>query len=154
VVPQQSRVSAAAVLGVAPNAQVAANSQWGVRAMMAPPGQGIPADPDAAKAAAAKQTGCSNWADDSVTVSALGEDSLFVNADVVSGIVDANGAPSFSGQFLKLQYRADAKTPFYFGLGNSADRQLAPGQSALVTVVDPVSYGNRTQHLTVHYCKP
>jgi len=114
---------------------------------------GIPADPLARKAAATKENACSNWVDDSVSVTVMGQDSLFVNADVVSGIADAEGTPSITGQYVRLQYRADAKTPFYFGLGNSADRQLAPGQTVLVPVVDSMNSGNREQHLTVRYCK-
>jgi hypothetical protein len=140
-------------LGTKPNVQVATASNWGVRGNLAAPGLGIPADQDAVKAAAAKKSGCANWVDDSVSVTAMGEDSLFVNADVMNGIVDADASPSFSGQFLRLQYRADAKTPFYFGLGNVADRQLSPGQEVRLPVVDPMSYGNRQQHLTVRYCK-
>lgn len=120
---------------------------------MAAPGVGIPADSDAVKNAAAKQEGCSEWANDSVTVTAMGEDSLFVNADVLSGIVDASGNPSLSGQNLRLEYRADATKPFYFGLGNSADRQLAPGQTVVIHLADQVSNGNSQQHLTVRYCK-
>lgn len=151
--PQQSEVSSSAA-SIAPRTQVALNSQWAVRGNFAAPGTGIPVDMTATKATTLKQSGCSNWVEDSVTVTAMGEDSLFVNADVVSGIVDANGAPSITGQYVRLQYRADGKTPFYFGSGNSANQQLAPGQAVLIPVGDSMNSGNSEQHLIVRYCKP
>lgn len=152
------RPSAAIVLtatpgGVRPaNVLTASNQQWNLSASMAAPGTGIPQDPQAA-AAKGKQGGCSNWVDDSVTVTAMGEDSLFVDANVTAGVVDGNGSPNFSGQFLQLQYGGVGKAPFYYGLNGTADQQLAPGQRVLVHVTSAAQYGNVQQPLHVRYCR-
>lgn len=148
-------VTAAMVLGVQsaqnPNQLVAAQQQWSVSGRMGPPGYGIPVDPPREKST--KQGGCSNWIDDTVSVTALGEDSIFINAGVLSGIVDGSGSPSFSGQYVRLQNNGDIKVPFYYGMNGTADQQLAPGRSVTLPATDPVSYGNRQQHITVRYCK-
>ena len=153
---QPNHVSAATVLGVSPGAQpmnMVAAQQQGISGQVAPRGLGIPVDQAAMKPAQPTQGSCANWADDNVTVTALGEDSLFVYANVRSGIVDANGVPSLTGQFLRLQSRPDSKAPFFYGFGGTADQQLAAGQTVVLPVADSASQGNRQQHLRVHYCK-
>jgi hypothetical protein len=152
------RPSAGIVLTAAPrgsaagNVLTASNQQWNPSASMAAPGTGIPQDTQAATLKG-KQGGCSNWVDDSVTVTAMGEDSLFVDANVTAGVVDGNGSPNFAGQILQLQYGGVGKAPFYYGLNGTADQQLAPGQRVLVHVTSAAKYGNVQQPLHVRYCK-
>ena len=140
------------LLNASPAAQVIAGDQWSAEAAMAAPGTGIPAGEPVPKPISG-QAGCARWADETAVITAYGDQALFVSGNVVSGIVDASGAPSLDGSFLRLENRGDSKLPFYFGFGDQADKSLAPGQRVTVPVTSPVVAGKREQRLRVRYCK-
>jgi hypothetical protein len=150
---------------------------WTASGVMAQPGLGIPAYANAAtqrftSTAGQPQNvsytasgaevgggnpnaggGCANWVQKSLVITAWGQDTLYIYANVLTGIVDSKGQPSFQGRNVWLSNGSDSKAPFYFGLDGALDHVLSPGQRVVLPVVDPPVNSNSQQAVNVRYCK-
>lgn len=118
--------------------------------------------------------GC-EWREREITITILGNDELWLNADVLSHTCDSEGKSSNYGDYVRIENRG--KSPFYyrssppgtyenpntksFQRGTSSNAyyfELAPNE---VRIVDVVDYRNQKEKflpthavLNVKYCKP
>ncbi len=101
----------------------------------------------------AGQPSC-QWTQNNLTVTAWGQDYLYVNSDMMAGIVDGQGQPAFLGKYIQVSLSQYATQPAYFGLNGQLDHTLRAGQQVTLQVTVPVPPDGITQQpIVVKFCK-
>ena len=98
------------------------------------------------------QPGCT-WTQRSLTVTAWGQDYLYVNSDMMAGIVDGQGQAAFAGKYIQVSLGSSASQPAYFGLNGQLDHALTAGQQVTLPVTVQPANGVTEQPIVVKFCK-
>jgi hypothetical protein len=93
------------------------------------------------------------WTQKNLTVTAWGQDYLYVNSDMMAGIVDGPGQAAFAGKYIQVSLSQSATQPAYFGLNSQLDHALTAGQQVTLPVTVQPANGVTEQPIVVKFCK-